>query len=376
MAEEIKTQNALNMHQLLSIMVNSGGSDLHITIGSKPQIRVDGELSPLEEFPVLTSTDTKMLCYSILTESQKQKFEEQNELDFSFGIKGLSRFRGNLFIQRGSVAGVFRTIPYRIMTFEELGLPPVVAELADKSKGLVLVTGATGSGKSTTLATIIDKINKERHEHIITVEDPIEFLHPHKNCLVNQREIGSDTKDFQYALKHILRQDPDVVLVGELRDKETIEAALTIAETGHLCLATLHTNSAVQTINRIIDVFPPHQQPQVRAQLSFVLEGILCQQLLPKIGGKGRVMAMEILVPNPAIRNLIREDKLHQVYSQMQMGQTKSGMQTMNQALVSLVQRRLIRLEDAYTYSPDPEELKQLLSGGLSVKPGQPPIRR
>jgi len=376
MAEEIKTQNALNMHQLLSIMVNSGGSDLHITIGSKPQIRVDGELSPLEEFPVLTSTDTKMLCYSILTESQKQKFEEQNELDFSFGIKGLSRFRGNLFIQRGSVAGVFRTIPYRIMTFEELGLPPVVAELADKSKGLVLVTGATGSGKSTTLATIIDKINKERHEHIITVEDPIEFLHPHKNCLVNQREIGSDTKDFQYALKHILRQDPDVVLVGELRDKETIEAALTIAETGHLCLATLHTNSAVQTINRIIDVFPPHQQPQVRAQLSFVLEGILCQQLLPKIGGKGRVMAMEILVPNPAIRNLIREDKLHQVYSQMQMGQTKSGMQTMNQALASLVQRRLIRLEDAYTYSPDPEELKQLLSGGLSVKPGQPPIRR
>lgn len=376
MAEEIKTQNALNMHQLLSIMVNSGGSDLHITIGSKPQIRVDGELSPLEEFPVLTSTDTKMLCYSILTESQKQKFEEQNELDFSFGIKGLSRFRGNLFIQRGSVAGVFRTIPYRIMTFEELGLPPVVAELADKSKGLVLVTGATGSGKSTTLATIIDKINKERHEHIITVEDPIEFLHPHKNCLVNQREIGSDTKDFQYALKHILRQDPDVVLVGELRDKETIEAALTIAETGHLCLATLHTNSAVQTINRIIDVFPPHQQPQVRAQLSFVLEGILCQQLLPKIGGKGRVMAMEILVPNPAIRNLIREDKLHQVYSQMQMGQTKSGMQTMNQALASLVQRRLIRLEDAYIYSPDPEELKQLLAGGLSVKPGQPPIRR
>lgn len=376
MADEIKTQTVLNMHQLLSIMVNSGGSDLHITIGSKPQIRIDGNLAPLEEFPVLTSTDTKMLCYSILTESQKQKFEEQNELDFSFGIKGLSRFRGNLFVQRGSVAGVFRTIPYRIMSFEELGLPPVVAELADKAKGLILVTGATGSGKSTTLATIIDKINRERHEHIITVEDPIEFLHPHKNCLVNQREIGSDTKDFQFALKHILRQDPDVVLIGELRDKETIEAALTIAETGHLCLATLHTNSAVQTINRIIDVFPPHQQPQIRAQLSFVLEGILCQQLLPKIGGKGRVMAMEILVPNPAIRNLIREDKLHQVYSQMQMGQTKSGMQTMNQSLAALVQRRLVKLEDAYIYSPDPEELKQLLAGGLSLKPGQPPIRR
>lgn len=376
MAEEIKTQtNAVNMHQLLSMMVNSGGSDLHITIGSKPQIRVDGVLHPLEEFSVLTSTDTKMLCYSILTESQKQKFEEQNELDFSFGIKGLSRFRGNLFIQRGSVAGVFRTIPYRIMTFEELGLPPIVSELADKSKGLILVTGATGSGKSTTLATIIDKINRERHEHIITIEDPIEFLHPHKNCLVNQREIGSDTKDFQFALKHILRQDPDVVLIGELRDKETIEAALTIAETGHLCLATLHTNSAVQTINRIIDVFPPHQQPQVRAQLSFVLEGILCQQLLPKIGGKGRIMAMEILVPNPAIRNLIREDKLHQVYSQMQMGQTKSGMQTMNQALASLVQRRLVKLEDAFIYSQDPEELKQLLAGGLGPKPGQP-LRR
>lgn len=376
MADELRSQNVLNMHQLLSIMVNSGGSDLHVTIGSKPQIRVDGNLTPLEEFPVLTSTDTKMLCYSILTESQKQKFEEQNELDFSFGIKGLSRFRGNLFVQRGSVAGVFRTIPYRIMSFEELGLPPVVAELADKAKGLILVTGATGSGKSTTLATIIDKINRERHEHIITVEDPIEFLHPHKNCLVNQREIGSDTKDFQFALKHILRQDPDVVLIGELRDKETIEAALTIAETGHLCLATLHTNSAVQTINRIIDVFPPHQQPQIRAQLSFVLEGILCQQLLPKIGGKGRVMAMEILVPNPAIRNLIREDKLHQVYSQMQMGQTKSGMQTMNQSLAALVQRRLVKLEDAYIYSPDPEELKQLIAGGLSFKPGQPPIRR
>ncbi len=376
MADELRSQNVLNMHQLLSIMVNSSGSDLHVTIGSKPQIRVDGNLTPLEEFPVLTSTDTKMLCYSILTESQKQKFEEQNELDFSFGIKGLSRFRGNLFVQRGSVAGVFRTIPYRIMSFEELGLPPVVAELADKAKGLILVTGATGSGKSTTLATIIDKINRERHEHIITVEDPIEFLHPHKNCLVNQREIGSDTKDFQCALKHILRQDPDVVLIGELRDKETIEAALTIAETGHLCLATLHTNSAVQTINRIIDVFPPHQQPQIRAQLSFVLEGILCQQLLPKIGGKGRVMAMEILVPNPAIRNLIREDKLHQVYSQMQMGQTKSGMQTMNQSLAALVQRRLVKLEDAYIYSPDPDELKQLIAGGLSFKPGQPPIRR
>ncbi|MCX7991191.1 MAG: PilT/PilU family type 4a pilus ATPase [Proteobacteria bacterium] len=363
----------LNIQTLLKILVERGGSDLHITIGSKPQIRIDGALNPLEEFPVLTPVDTKTLCYSILTENQKHKFEEENELDFSFGIKGLSRFRGNLFYQRGSIAGVFRTIPYRIMTFEELGLPPIVAELADKTKGLILVTGATGSGKSTTLATIIDKINRERKEHIITIEDPIEFLHPHKNCIVNQREIGADSKSFQLALKHILRQDPDVVLVGELRDKETIEAALTIAETGHLCLATLHTNSAVQTINRIIDVFPPHQQPQVRAQLSFVLEGILCQQLLPRLGGKGRVMAMEILVPNPAIRNLIREDKLHQVYSQMQMGQIKSGMQTMNQALAGLLQRRLVSLDDAMTYSPDSEELKQLLSG--QMRPQQP-IRR
>ncbi len=373
MPEEIQN-SGLSIQTLLRILIEKGGSDLHITIGSKPQIRVDGELMPLEEFPVLTPVDTKTLCYSILTENQKHKFEEENELDFSFGIKNLSRFRGNLFYQRGSIAGVFRTIPYKIMSFEELGLPPIVAELADKTKGLILVTGATGSGKSTTLATIIDKINRERKEHIITIEDPIEFLHPHKNCVVNQREIGSDSKSFQMALKHILRQDPDVVLVGELRDRETIEAALTIAETGHLCLATLHTNSAVQTINRIIDVFPPHQQPQVRAQLSFVLEGILCQQLLPKLGGKGRVMAMEILVPNPAIRNLIREDKLHQVYSQMQMGQTKSGMQTMNQALCLLVQRRLISLENAMIYSPDPEELKQLLSGA-AARPQQP-IRR
>lgn len=379
MAEEIKNNLTFNMHELLKIMVEKGGSDLHITIGSKPQIRIDGELNQLEEYPVLTSGDTKTLCYSILTESQKHKFEEENELDFSFGIKGLSRFRGNLFMQRGSVAGVFRTIPYRIMTFEELGLPPIVAELADRTKGLVLVTGATGSGKSTTLATIIDKINRERKEHIITIEDPIEFLHPHKSCIVNQREIGADTKTFQFALKHILRQDPDVVLIGEMRDKETIEAALTIAETGHLCLATLHTNSAVQTINRIIDVFPPHQQPQIRAQLSFVLEGILCQQLIPKIGGKGRALALEVLVPNAAIRNLIREDKLHQVYSQMQMGQTKSGMQTMNQSLATLVQRRIISLENALIYSPDPEELKQLLStvGGGGYKATlQQPIRR
>lgn len=362
-----------NIHQLLTELVNRGGSDLHVTTNTPPQIRIDGELIPLD-MPPLNAIETKQLCYSILTEQQKHKFEENNELDLSFGIKGLSRFRGNIFVQRGAVAGVFRVIPYKILTFEELGLPPVVKELADKPRGLILVTGPTGSGKSTTLAAIIDKINTDRHEHIVTVEDPIEYLHPHKNCVVNQREVGADTKSFKNALKYILRQDPDVVLVGELRDLETIEAALTLAETGHLCLATLHTNSAVQTINRIVDVFPSYQQPQVRAQLSFVLEGVMSQTLLPKASGKGRVLALEVMVPNPAIRNLIREDKIHQMYSQMQVGQEKFGMQTMNQSLYSLLQKRLIALDVAMSRSPDPDELKQMLSSG--VRPQQrPPMR-
>ena len=252
-------------------------------------------------------------------------------LTFPSGSKGLSRFRGNVFIQRGAVAGVFRVIPYKILTFDELGLPPVVKDLAEKPRGLILVTGPTGSGKSTTLASIIDRINNDRHDHIVTIEDPIEYLHPHKGCLVNQREVGADTKSFKSALKYVLRQDPDVVLIGELRDLETIEAALTLAETGHLCFATLHTNSCVQTINRIIDVFPPYQQTQVRTQLSFVLEGVLSQTLIPRASGKGRVLALEVMVPNPAIRNLIREDKIHQMYSQMQVGQEKFGMQTLNQ---------------------------------------------
>lgn len=363
-----------NMHQLLTELVGRGGSDLHITTNSPPQIRVDGQLIPLE-MPPLNAVDTKQLCYSILTEQQKHKFEEANELDLSFGIKGLSRFRGNVFIQRGAVAGVFRVIPYKILTFEELGLPPVVKELAEKPRGLILVTGPTGSGKSTTLAAIIDKINTERHDHIVTIEDPIEYLHPHKSCVVNQREVGADTKSFKNALKYILRQDPDVVLVGEPRDLETIEAALTLAETGHLCLATLHTNSAVQTINRIVDVFPPYQQPQVRAQLSFVLEGVISQTLLPNVSGKGRVLALEVMVPNPAIRNLIREDKIHQIYSQMQVGQEKFGMQTMNQSLFSLLQKRRISLDVGMARSSDPDELKQMLASGQRPSGPRPQMR-
>ena len=351
----------LNLHQLLKILVEANGSDLHITTNTPPQIRVDGKMTPLD-FPPLNQVETKQLCYSVLTDAQKHKFEEENELDLSFGVKGLSRFTGNVFIQRGAVTGVFRVIPYRIMTFEELNLPPIVPELAAKPRGLILVTGPTGSGKSTTLASIIDYINLNRHEHIITIEDPIEYLHPHKGCLVNQREVGADTKSFKSALKYVLRQDPDVVLVGELRDLETIEAALTLSETGHLCLATLHTNSCAQTINRIVDVFPPYQQTQIRAQLSFVLEGIMSQTLIPKMNSKGRIMALEIMVPNPAIRNLIREDMIHQIYSQMQVGQDKFGMQTMNQSLYSLFSKRLISLEEALGRSSDPDELKQMIS--------------
>ena len=352
----------VNLHQLLKMMVEKGASDLHLTTGTAPQFRLDGELVPLK-IPPLTPVESKQLCYSILTDAQKHKFEENNELDLSFGVKGLSRFRGNIFMQRGAVAGDFRTIPFKILTFQELGLPPVVAELSKKPRGLILVTGPTGSGKSTTLASIIDKINTERHEHIITIEDPIEYLHPHKTCVVNQREIGADTESFKVALKYILRQDPDVVLLGELRDLETIEAALVIAETGHICFATLHTNSCVQTINRILDVFPPYQQPQVRAQLSFVLEGIVSQALMSKVGG-GRVLALEVMVPNSAIRNLIREDKVHQIYSAMQIGQTKYGMQTFNQALASLLMKKQITHEEAFARSSDPEELKNIINSG------------
>jgi twitching motility protein PilT len=356
-----------NLHQLLKAMIEKGASDLHITTGTPPQLRIDGRLVPLKT-PPLTPVETRQLCYSVLTDAQKSKFEEDNELDLSFGVKGLSRFRSNIFMQRGAVAGAFRTIPFKILSFQELGLPAVVQDLAKRPRGLVLVTGPTGSGKSTTLASIIDKINGERHEHIITVEDPIEYLHPHKNCIVNQREVGADTQSFKRALKYILRQDPDVVLVGEMRDLETIESALVISETGHLTFATLHTNSAVQSVNRILDVFPPYQQPQVRAQLSFVLQGILAQQLMPKASGQGRVLCVEVMVPNPAIRNLIREDKVHQIYSQMQVGQAKFGMQTMNQSLYMLYSKKLISLDEALGRSSDVDELRNMMSSGT----GQP----
>lgn len=354
------------MHQLLKTMIERGASDLHLSTGSAAQIRIDGKMIPLN-MPALTAADTKQLCYSVLTDAQKRKFEEENELDLSFGVKGLSRFRGNVFIQRGAAAGAFRAIPFEIKSFEELGLPPVVRTLSKKPRGLVLVTGPTGSGKTTTLAAIIDAINSERNEHIITIEDPIEYLHPHKKCLVNQREVGADTSSFKKALKYILRQDPDVVLLGELRDIETIEAALTIAETGHLCFATLHTNSCVQTMNRIIDVFPTNQQSQVRTQLSFVLEGVLSQALLPNSSGKGRCMALEVMVPNAAIRNLIREDKIHQIYSQMQIGQDKFAMQTMNQSLFLLAHSRQITEDDALLRSHDQDELRQMIANPQSV---------
>lgn len=359
-----------NLHQLLKIMVDKGASDLHITVGSAPQLRIDGSLVPLKTNP-LTAADTRQLCYSVLTDTQKQRFEAANELDLSFGVKGLSRFRGNIFVQRGAVGGVFRMIPFEILSFEQLGLPQVVAGFADKPRGLVLVTGATGSGKSTTLAAIIDKINREKRHHIITIEDPIEYLHPHKNCIVNQREVGADTNGFTSALRYVLRQDPDVVLIGELRDLETIEAAMTISETGHLALATLHTNGAVQSINRIIDVFPPHQQPQIRAQLSFVVEGVISQQLIPHASGRGRVLAMEVMVPTPAIRNLIRENKVHQIYSQMQVGQSQNFMQTMNQSLYRLYRKGDITLEDALLRSNDPDELRTMLEQGGGPGPAQ-----
>jgi twitching motility protein PilT len=354
-------------------MVDVGGSDLQITVDSPPRIRLHGELKPLEDLPTLGPVDTKQLAYSVLTDAQKHRFEENLELDFSFGIKNMARFRANLFNQRGAVAGAFRLIPFEIKTFDQLKLPPILGTLCEKPRGLVLVTGPTGSGKSTTLATMIDLINQSRDEHIITIEDPIEFIHSHKRCLVNQREVHSDTHSFANALRAALREDPDVVLIGEMRDLETIEAALRIAETGHLTFATLHTNSAASTITRIIDVFPSYQQSQIRAQLSMVLEGILCQSLLTRADGQGRIMAMEILIPNPAIRNLIREDKIHQVYSAMQLGQEKFGMQTFNQALYSLYAQRLISLDTAYSHSSHVDELQDMIDrGGAAGVGGQP----
>ena len=360
----------ISLSELLHKLSEMGGSDLHITTGTPPLVRVHGEVQPLDGYRPLTSSETKQLAYSVLTDAQKHRFEENLELDLSFGVKGLSRFRANVFNQRGAVGAVFRAIPYEIKSFEDLGLAPVVKELCTKPRGLVLVTGPTGSGKSTTLAAMIDKINRERHEHILTIEDPIEFLHNHKNCIVNQREVNADTKGFPQALRTALRQDPDVVLVGEMRDLETIESALRIAETGHLTFATLHTNSAVSTINRIIDVFPSMQQSQVRAQLSLTLEGILCQSLLPRADARGRVLAMEILVPNSAIRNLIREDKVHQIYSMMQTGQDLHGMQTFNQSLATLFHKRSITRELAMQRTSNANELRDLIDRGSGLNNG------
>src|SRR3954463_11198187 len=351
---------ALNLRVLLEEVIERGASDLHITAGERPMLRIDGDMTRSNIEFVMQPKDTLQLAYSVLTENQKKRFETEDELDFSFGIQNLARFRGNVYRQRGCVALAIRQIPFKIQTFEELRLPAVIQRFAEKPRGLVLVTGPTGSGKSTTLAAIIDKINKERRGHILTIEDPIEFIHRHQGCMVNQREVGSDTQTFSRALKYALRQDPDVILVGEMRDLETVSAALTIAETGHLCLAPLHTNSAAETINRVIDVFPAHQQPQIRAQLAFVLEGVVTQQLLPKARGRGRAMAAEVMAVTPAIRACIRDDKIHQIYSIMQAGK-KHGMQTLNDSLKELYLQREVTLEEALKRSGDPNEFLQMV---------------
>jgi twitching motility protein PilT len=351
---------ALNLRVLLEEVIERGASDLHVTAGERPMLRIDGDMTRSNIDFVMQPKDTLQLAYSVLTENQKKRFETEDELDFSFGIQNLARFRGNCFKQRGCVSMVIRQIPFNIKTFDELKLPKVIADLSDKPRGLILVTGPTGSGKSTTLAAMLDKINKEMKGHMITIEDPIEFIHKHQSCIVNQREVGTDTKSFSAALKYALRQDPDVVLIGEMRDLETIQAGLTIAETGHLAFATLHTNSAAEAINRIIDVFPAHQQSQVRAQLAFCLEGIVTQTLLPRAGGKGRAMAAEILVVTPAIRALIRDDKIHQIYSMMQSGK-KYGMQTMNDALYQLYMSKTVVLEEVLRASHDQNELMRMI---------------
>ncbi len=353
----------MNLPDLLKATLELGGSDLHLSIGSPPQVRVDGHLRRLE-LAVLTPDVIKSLAYSVLTDAQKKKFEETWELDLAFGLRGVGRFRCNVFNQKGAVGAVYRLIPEKIRPLDELGLPPVLAELADKPRGLVLVTGPTGSGKSTTLAAMIDRINQQKPAHILTIEDPIEYLHQHKRALVNQRELFADTQSFTMALRAALREDPDVVLVGEMRDLETMEAALRLAETGHLTMATLHTNSAAQTITRIVDAFPATQQAQIRTQLSLVLEGIVCQALLPKASGHGRVASLEIMVANPAIRNLIRDDKIHQIYGTMQAGQEKYGMQTMNQSLARLVERRVITRDEAFKTSSNRDELVMILDRG------------
>lgn len=349
----------ITLHQLLKAAVKQGASDLHIVAGSPPVLRVEGRIVRVKAGD-MSSDQTRSICYSILTDAQKSRFEATKELDFSFGIKSMARFRANLFFQRGAVSGVFRRIPIEVPDIELLGLPPVVSEVVNYPTGLVLVTGPTGSGKSTTIAALIDKINRERRSHIITLEDPIEYVHPHKSCIVNQREIGIDTVSYRSALKHVLRQDPDVCVMGELRDLETIEAALNICETGHLVFATLHTNSAISTITRIVNVFPSDQQGRVRTQLSLTLNTVVSQRLIPAAKG-GMVCAIEVLILNSSVRNLIREDKLHQVYGMMQIGQDKTGMMTLNQSLLKLVLKRKIDVRQAFSNSADPEELDKMM---------------
>ena len=364
--------SGVNLRVLLEEMIERDASDLHVTAGERPKMRIDGDIQNSNVEFVMSPKDTLQLAYSVLTENQKKRFEMEDELDFSFGIQNLARFRGNCFKQRGCVSMVIRQIPFTIKTFDDLGLPDVIRKMAERPRGLVLVTGPTGSGKSTTLAAMIDKINKERRGHIITVEDPIEFIHRHQGCIVNQREVGTDTKSFQASLKYALRQDPDVILIGEMRDLDTIQAALTIAETGHLVFATLHTNSAAEAINRIIDVFPSHQQSQVRAQLAFVLEGIITQTLLPKAKGRGRAMAAEILVVTPAVRALIRDDTIHQIYSTMQSGK-KYGMQTMNDALYALYMNREVALDECLRASHDPNEFLRMIGQSPDDDAGKRP---
>jgi twitching motility protein PilT len=355
----------INMRELLEEMVAQGASDLHITAGLPPQYRVDGSIQSSDQ-PVMTPETTRQLAYSILNEEQKKRFENDKELDFSFGVQGISRFRANVFLQRGVTTMAIRQIPYTIHNFEELGLPPVVKTLVNKPQGLILVTGPTGSGKSTTLATMVDHINRNMAGHIITIEDPIEYVHQHKKCIVNQRELNNDTMSFPAALKYVLRQDPDVILIGEMRDRETIASALTIAETGHLAMATLHTNSTYESVNRIIDVFPPEQQNQVRSQLAFCLSGVITQQLIPRAYGRGRVLVLEIMICTPAIKAMIRDNKTHQIYGIMQAGQ-KHGMQTMNQSLYQALVNKWISREQALGRSADPAELLQMLGEPVGV---------
>jgi twitching motility protein PilT len=362
-----------NLQALLQTMTDRGASDLHITAGSPPRLRIDHELVRMDGEP-LTPADTKALCYSVMNDAQKLRFEQDLEIDFSFGFRGMARLRANVYLQQSCVAGAFRIVPYAIAPLEELGLPASVLELCDRPRGLVLVTGPAGAGKSTTLASMIDRINTRRRGHILTIEDPIEFQHQHKSCLINQREIGRDSQSFRRALGSIVRQNPDVVLLGEMRDHEAIEAALTIAETGHLALGTLHTNTAVQSLHRIIDVFPPHAQARARAVLSHVLEGVVTQVLVPKASGAGRALAAEVLVPSAVIRNLIAEDKLHQIYSQMQIGPPKFGMQTMNHALAELYVRGVIKLDDCLAAATELDELKTvILNAGGSLGDQAPP---